>query len=67
MNRQIERFNRLSRTARAIFVVALVAMIAIGVYAFFTLDLGRTVALVCCGGIVVLVIIGILSEMGMKR
>lgn len=67
MNRQIDRFNGLSRTSKTIFIIVLVAMIGIGLYAFFTSELGRTITLVCCGGIVVLVIVGILSEMGMKR
>ncbi|MCS7071456.1 MAG: hypothetical protein NZM00_08130 [Anaerolinea sp.] len=67
INRQLDRFKSLSRTSRAVFTVILTAMIVVGVYAFFTSEVGRTVALVCCGGIIVLVIVGILSEMRMKR
>lgn len=67
INRQLDRFKTLSRTSRTIFIIILIAMIVVGGYAFFTSELGRTVTLVCCGGIIVLAIVGILSEMGMKR
>jgi hypothetical protein len=67
INRQLDRFKGLSRTSRTIFIVILIAMIAVGGYAFFTSELGRTVTLVCCSGIIVLAVVGILSEMGMKR
>lgn len=62
-----ERYRNLSGTSRSIFWVILVAMIVVGLIAFFTSETGRTVALLCCGGIVVLVVIGILSEQGMRR
>lgn len=62
-----DRYRNLSRSARTIFWVVLAVMVAAGVIAFFTSELGRNIALLCCGGIVVLVVVGILSERGMRR
>lgn len=62
-----DRYSNLSRSARTIFWVILAAMIVIGLFAFFTSELGRNITLVCCGGIIVVVVIGIISENGMQR
>ncbi len=62
-----DRYSGLSRTSRTVFWVILAAMIVIGLFAFFTSELGRNLALICCGGIVVLILIGIISENGMRR
>lgn len=66
MNRQIDRWNGLSRSSRTIFTIVLIGMALIGLYAFFTSEIGRTITLLCCGGIVALIAIGILSERGMR-
>lgn len=60
------RYNNLSRSARTIFWVVLAAMIVLGLFAFFTSEIGRTVTLLCCGGLILLVVIGVLSEGGMR-
>lgn len=59
--------RRFSRRIRAVFWVILALMIvALGVAVFDT-RIGRTVALACCGGLVLLVVVGLLSERGMRR
>lgn len=63
----MNRYRSLSQSTRSIFWVILAVMVVVGVIAFFTSELGRTVTLVCCGGIVLLVVVGVLSERGMQR
>ncbi len=62
-----DRYNNLSRSTRTIFWIILTVMIVIGLFAFFTSELGRNITLLCCGGIVVLIVVGIISENGMSR
>ena len=50
-----------------IFWGILAVMIVIGVIAFFTSQIGRTVALVCCGGLILVVVVALISESGMRR
>ncbi len=59
--------QRTSRRLRIGFWVMLALMIAALAIAFFDTRLGQTVVLACCGGIVLLVVIGLLSERGMRR
>ena len=63
----MNRYRSLSQRTRRIFWGILAVMIVVGVVAFFTSELGRTVALVCCGAIVLLLVVGVLSERGMQR
>jgi lipopolysaccharide export LptBFGC system permease protein LptF len=56
-----------SLTSRTIAWLVLIALILIGLYAFFSSRIGQTALLICCGGIILLVVVGILSEMGMRR
>ena len=63
----MNRYRNLSSTARTIFWIVIALMIVVGVIAFFASPLGRLVALACCGGLIVLVVIGIISENGMSR
>jgi hypothetical protein len=44
----------------------LAAMVVVGLIAFFTSETGRNIALLCCGGLVVLVVVGLVSERGMS-
>jgi len=67
MNRQIDRWNGLSRGSKTIFTIILIGMVLVGLYAFFTSETGRMITLVCCGGAIALIAIGILSERGMGR
>ncbi len=62
-----DRYSNLSRSSRTIFWIILAAMIVIGLFAFFTSEIGRNITLVCCGGVIVLIIVGIISENGMSR
>lgn len=67
MNRGVERFRGLSRGAQIVAGLILAGLILALLIAFFTSEIGRTVALVCCGGVIVVVVIGLLSERGMRR
>ena len=62
----MNRFN-LPLASRTIFWLILVGMIVVGLYVFLNSRFGQTALLVCCGGLVVLIIVGILSENGMRR
>ncbi|MEP7293761.1 MAG: hypothetical protein ABI835_18380 [Chloroflexota bacterium] len=61
------RYRNLSGSSKRIFWVILAVMIVVGLFAFFTSETGRNIALLCCGGIVVLIVVGIVSENGMRR
>lgn len=63
----MNRYRNLSSHSRSVFWVVLALMIILGLIAFFTSEVGRTVALVCCGGVLLLIVIGVVSEGGMKR
>ncbi|MCC6802402.1 MAG: hypothetical protein IT319_05935 [Anaerolineae bacterium] len=63
----MNRYRNLSQRSRSLFWVILVVMIVVGLVAFFTSEIGRTVTLVCCGGLILLVVIGVISEGGMRR
>ncbi len=63
----MNRYRNLSSSSRAIFWIVLALMIVVGVVAFFTSETGRNIALVCCGALILLVIVGVLSEGGMRR
>jgi hypothetical protein len=59
--------RRISLSSRTIFFIILGLLILAGVYAFLNSRIGQTALLVCCGGVVLLVVVGILSESGMRR
>jgi hypothetical protein len=59
--------RRISLTSRTIFFIILGLLILAGGYAFLSSRIGQTALLVCCGGAVLLVVVGILSENGMRR
>ncbi|MBZ0283076.1 MAG: hypothetical protein K8L97_20225 [Anaerolineae bacterium] len=63
----MDKLKGISLTSRTIFWLLLVAGVVIGLYAFLSSQFGQTALLVCCGGIVVLVVVGVLSEGGMRR
>lgn len=63
----LNRYRNLSSTSRMIFIVVAVALILLALYGFFTSETGRTISLLCCGGVIVLVVVGIISENGMRR
>lgn len=67
MNQQIDRFRNLSRSSRAVFWLIIAAFVAIILYAFFSSRFGQTALLCCCGGVIAVAVIGILSEQGMRR
>lgn len=62
----MKRFN-IPLASRTIFWLVLVVMIVLGLYAFVSSRFGQTALVVCCGGLVVVVVVGILSENGMRR
>lgn len=67
MGRYIDRYKGFSRSSKGVFWIILAVMIIVGLIAFFTSEAGRTVALVCCGGLILLVVVGLVSESGMRR
>jgi hypothetical protein len=67
MNQQLDRFRNLSRSSRAVFWLILAVGVALILYAFFSSRFGQTALVCCCGGIIVIAIVGILSEQGMRR
>ncbi len=62
-----KQLKRISLTSRTVFWLILVAFVVIGLYAFFSSRIGQTALLVCCGGLIALAVVGILSERGMRR
>ena len=66
----MNNFNRLSRVSRRARMVGwgiLVLLIMVLLFAFFSSQLGRNVLLICCGGGILVAVVGILSERGMRR
>ena len=63
----MNRYRSLSRNSRTVFWIVLAVMIVAGLIAFFASETGRTIALVCCGLVVVLIVVGVISEGGMRR
>lgn len=63
----MDRLKQISLTSRTIYLLVIGLLIVIGLYAFVNSRIGQTALLVCCGGAVLLVIVGIISEGGMKR
>lgn len=63
---QFNRYRNLSTTSRGIFWVILALFVAVALYAFFSSRFGQTALLCCCGGVLVVALIGIVSERGMR-
>ncbi|MBK8026534.1 MAG: hypothetical protein IPK19_35385 [Chloroflexi bacterium] len=63
----MNQLRNLSGTSRIIFIVVAIALVLVAFYAFFTSETGRLISVVCCGGVIVLAVVGILSERGMGR
>lgn len=63
----MDRLKGISLTSRTVFWLLIVAGVVIGLYAFLSSRFGQTAILVCCGGAVLLVVVGLLSEGGMRR
>jgi hypothetical protein len=61
------RLSRVSRRARMVGWIILTLLIMAALFGFFSSSLGRNVLLICCGSGILVVIVGILSEMGMRR
>lgn len=59
--------TRFSRNTRLIGWVILVLLIMAVLFAFFSSQLGQNVLLICCGGGLLVAVVGILSERGMRR
>lgn len=66
----MKEFNqkaRFSRNTRLVGWAILALLIMAALFAFFSSQLGQNVLLVCCGGGILIAIVGILSERGMRR
>ncbi|MBW4436976.1 MAG: hypothetical protein KME04_07560 [Pleurocapsa minor GSE-CHR-MK-17-07R] len=63
----MNRLRNFSRTSWIVFSLIFAGLIIAGLVAFFTSEVGRTIALVCCGGLVLVVVVALVSERGMAR
>lgn len=63
----MNRMRNLSRTSWIVFSLIFGALVIAGLIAFFTSEVGRTITLVCCGGLVLVVVVALVSERGMAR
>lgn len=63
----MENYRNLSRNSRRVFWVVLALIVLVGLYAFFTSRIGQYIVIACCGGLILLAVIGLLSERGMRR
>lgn len=63
----MENYRNLSRNSRRVFWVIFGLLILAGLYAFFSSRIGQYIVMACCGGLILLVIVGSLSERGMRR
>jgi len=63
----MDRLKGVSLASRTVFILIIGAFILIGLYAFISSRIGQTALVVCCGGAILLVVVGILSESGMRR
>lgn len=64
MNNRLQQF---SSTTRLIFWALLAVLIMGLVYGIFSTQFGQNVLICCCGGGLIVSIVGILSERGMRR
>lgn len=63
----MNRLRNFSRTSWIVFSLIFAGLIIAGLVAFFTSEVGRTIALVCCGGLVLVIVVALISERGMAR
>jgi hypothetical protein len=63
----MDRFRNTRLASRTVFWLILIALVVAALYAFFSSRIGQTALVICCGGLVLLVVVGILSERGMRR
>jgi len=63
----MNRYRNPSQRSRSTFWIILAVIIVVGGIAFFASDVGRTIALVCCGIVILLIVVGVISEGGMRR
>jgi hypothetical protein len=59
--------RRISVSSRTIYWVITILLVTALIYAIFSTQLGQTALLICCGGLVLVVVIGLISERGMRR
>jgi hypothetical protein len=59
--------KRISLTSRTIYLLIVIGLIVAAMYAVFSTQLGQTALLICCGGAALLVVVGVMSERGMRR
>ncbi len=62
-----ERARQVSRSTRLVARIILVGLLIAGIIAFVTSSFGQNTLLICCGGGLLLALIGIISERGMRR
>jgi hypothetical protein len=63
----MDRLRNIRLASRTVFWLVFIALNVVALYAFFSSRLGQTALVICCGGAVLLVVVGLLSERGMRR
>jgi hypothetical protein len=63
----MDRLRNIRLASRTVFWLILIGLIVAVLYAIFSTQLGQMALLICCGGAVLLVVVGLLSERGMRR
>jgi hypothetical protein len=63
----MDRLKDFSLTSRTLYRLIIIGMVVVLIFAFLNSRIGQTAFLVCCGGAVLLVVVGLLSERGMRR
>lgn len=61
------RLRNISARARRVYFGIAILVGLILLYALFTSRAGQTLVAVCCGGLILLAVVGVLSERGMRR
>jgi len=67
MDDETRNLRNVSRTSRVVFWIILTVLVGFLLYGFFSSSIGQYALLICCGGGLLVAVIGILSERGMRR
>lgn len=62
----MDRLRNIRLASRTVFWLLFITFNVAVLYAFFSSRFGQTALVICCGGVVLLVVVGVLSERGMR-
>jgi peptidoglycan/LPS O-acetylase OafA/YrhL len=63
----MDGFRNIRLASRTVFWIVLIGLIVAALYVFFSSRIGQTALLICCSGLALLVVVGVLSERGMRQ